>query len=91
MTQPKHLIVVELAERFRKKTGHDLSRSRHSLERLLEAVDGAVRALQDQDVVDVTVPQIAVTRRGPLTLDLQLTRDDALRAGEVRSVEHLLD
>jgi hypothetical protein len=54
-------------------------------------VDGAVRALQDQDVVAVTVPQIAVNRRGPLTLDLQLTLDDALRVGGVRSVEQLFD
>lgn len=91
MSSPRHLLVVELAERFRQETGQDISRSRAALHRLLEAVDGAVEQLQEAEAVQIDVPALAVTRRGPLGMHLKLTREDALTAANVRSVEQLLE
>jgi molecular chaperone DnaK (HSP70) len=91
MARPSHLIVVEIAERFRRSKGKDISRNSEALARLLEAVNGALLELQANDEVEIRVPSIAADRVGALHLHFTLSRNDAVEMGGVRSVEQLLD
>jgi molecular chaperone DnaK (HSP70) len=91
MPRPAHLIVVEMAERFRRAKGKDISRNTTALVRLLEAVNGAVAELQTREAAEIHVPAIASDRIGALHLRFRLTRKEALELANVRSVEQLLD
>ncbi len=89
MTKPTHLLVVELAERFRKAKGRDISRNQGALIRLLAAVERGVSELETAAETEILVPYIAADERGPIHLRQILTREDAMRIGEVESVERL--
>jgi molecular chaperone DnaK (HSP70) len=91
MARPSHLIVVEIAERFRRAKGKDISRNNGALARLLEAVNGALVELQTKEETEIRVPSIASDRVGALHLHFKLSREDAVQIGGVRSIEQLLD
>lgn len=91
MTKPAHLLVVALAERFRREKGKDISRDQSALVKLLEAVNDAVRALQTAESTEIHVQYIASDQVGPLHLRTRLTREDALREANVRDIEQLLE
>jgi len=91
MARPSHLIVVEIAERFRRAKGKDISRNSGALGRLLEAVNGALTELQTKEEVEIRVPSIASDRVGALHLHFKLSREEAVQISGVRSVEQLLD
>lgn len=91
MARPVHLLVVALAERFRRQKGKDISRDGTALSMLLEAAERAVHDLQTADSVEVWVPHLASDSRGPLHFRTRLTREEAIRLGDVPSVERLLD
>ncbi len=91
MARPVHLLVVALAERFRRQKGKDVSRDGEALSKLLEAAERAVRELQATESVEVWVPHLASDSMGPLHFRTQLTREEAIHLGGVREVEQLLD
>lgn len=91
MTRPVHLLVVALAERFRREKGKDVSRDQTALVKLLDAATAAVRELQTAESTKIEVSHIASDRVGPLHFRTVLTREEALREAQVRDVEQLLD
>ncbi|HBT20316.1 MAG TPA: molecular chaperone DnaK [Peptococcaceae bacterium] len=63
-----------MIEEFKKAHGVDLSEDRMALQRLKEAAEKAKKELSSTMTTNINLPFIAATSKGPLHLDLTLTR-----------------
>jgi len=69
-------IIDYLADAFKEKENFDLREDRTALQRLREAAEKAKVALSTSEEVDVNVPYITATDKGPKHLNEKLTRSE---------------
>jgi len=68
------LIAEELLERFREETGIDLRQDRLAMQKIYQHAEAAKRALSESQQVDLEVPFLAASARGPCHLVTRLRR-----------------
>ena len=80
---PEERLIDYLAEDFKRQHGIDLRRDELALKRLAKGAQDALLGLSAKDVVDIYLPFIAATPKGPLHLKMRLTRGqlDEISAG----------